>query len=169
MTVAYTGAWIFSQRILININGTPEAPSPPYWKIHLALRLDTAAAKRAAATFPTKTVTVSTGNTSAEALSQEITTRLMSAQQQTGLVSGSYTEQLQGTIQSSSGGYLDSFITIDIKPHGPHDPQSEDTGEGMLSGASTRPAGDEDPLKKVADCEMGHKPSEGPLMTTRKF
>jgi len=131
------------------------------------LRLDAALTKRAAATFPTKTVTVSTGKASAEALSQEVTTRLRSAQLDTGLISRSYPQQLQGTIESSSGGYLDSLITIDIKPHDPD--EAEGTSEGMLSGGSTHPAGDTDPLKRAGDCEMGHKPSEGPLMTTRKF
>jgi len=166
VTVAYAGAWIFSQRILININGMPNVAFLSGRKVHHALGLDTAAAKRAAATFPTKTVTTSTGNTSAEALSNEVTTRLRSAQQQAGLISGSYIEQLQGTIQSSSGGYLDSFITIDIKPH---DPESEGTSEGMFSGGSGPPVGVEDPPKRAVDCEMGHKPSEGPLMATRKF
>jgi len=112
-------------------------------------------------------MTVSTGSTSAEALSQEVTTRLRSAQLDTGLISRSYPQQLQGTIESSSGGYLDSFITIDIKPHDPE--ETEGTSRGMLSGGSGYPAGDKDPLKRAGDCETGHTPSEGPLMTTRKF
>ena len=124
-------------------------------------------AKRTAATFPTKTVTVSKGNTSAEALSQEVTTRLRSAHLDTDLISGSYPQQLQGTIKSSSGGYLDSFITIDIKPHDPD--TTEGTSEEIPNGGSARPAGDKDPLERVGGCEVGHKPPEGPLMTTRRF
>lgn len=167
MTVAYTGAWIFSQRILININGTANVPFLSDREVYHAFRIEAAAAKRAAATFPTKAMAVSTGNTSAEALSQEITTRLRSAQLDTGLISRSYPQQVQGTIESSSGGYLDSFITIDIKPHDPG--ETEGTSGGMLSGGSSHPTKDQDPLKKMGDCEMGFKPSEGPLMTTRKF
>jgi len=121
--------------------------------------------KRATATFPTKTVTVVVGDTSAEALSQEVTTRLRSAQHQTGPTIRSYRQRLEGTIQSSSGGYLDSFITLDIKPQGS---SAGDEGEGTSNEESMHPARNEDPPDRT-DHEMGRRPPEGPLMTTRRF
>ena len=161
MTVAYTAAWIFSQRILINLNGMSDIPFLLDWEANHTIWLDSAMKKRAAATFPTKTDTVMTGSTSVEALSQQISTRLRSAQLQTGLISRTYSQRLQGTLQSSSGGYLDSYITIEIKTQ---DPVTEGMSDsGMLN------AGDKDTSGGGPDCETGHKPSEGPLMTTRRF
>ena len=124
------------------------------------------AKKRAAATFPTQTVTVVVGATSAEALSREVSARLRSARLETGATTRSYRQRLEGTIQSSSGGYLDSFITLDIKPR---DPSAEGMGEETPDEGPAHPTRDGDPLEGTADCEMGRKPPEGPLMTTRRF
>ena len=165
VTVAYTAAWIFSQRILIHLNGTFNIRSLLKGEVNGTFWLDSATARRAAATFPTKTVTVAVGSTSVEGLSQEVSTRLRSAQHQTGLVSRSYCQRLQGTLQSSSGGFLDSYITIEINTQ-------DSSTEGTPSEGSVRPAENEDSLDKKPDCETGevpYKPSEGPLMTTRRF
>jgi len=166
VVVAYTASWILGQRILINLNGTLNVPFPLNTDANHLLRSDSAAEKRETTTFPTQTMTVVVGDTSVEALSQEVSARLRSARNQTGPATRSYRQRLEGTIQSSSGGYLDSFITLDIKPQ---DPSAGDMGEGTENGESTHPARNDGPLDKTADCEIGRKPSEGPLMATRKF
>lgn len=72
--------------------------------------------KRAAATFPTETDTEAAEKTSIEALSEEVGAQLRSAQHRAGLFTGSYYHRVQGTLRDSSGGILDSHITIEIKP-----------------------------------------------------
>ena len=122
--------------------------------------------KRAAATFPTGTTTEA-GTTSIEELSQEISSRLRSAQHQTGLISRSYCHRLQGTLQSSSGGFLDSHITIEIKPQ---DPSSEGSSKETPSKGFAYPV--RDPLVSMPDCETANAPyerPEEPFVTTRKF
>ena len=124
------------------------------------LRLDSATEKRETATFPTQTVTVVVGDTTTEALSREVSARLRSARHQTGPTIRSYRQRLEGTIQSSSGGYLDSFITLDIKPQ---DSPAGGTGEGTLNEESMYPARSGGPPGRAADHEMVRGPSEGPL------
>ena len=165
MVVAYTATWILGQRILINLNGTPNVRFLSDREANHLLRLDSAMEKRATATFPTQTVTVVVGDTPAEALSQEVSTRLRSARHQTGPTIRSYRQRLEGTIQSS-GGYLDSFITLDIKP------QDSSSGGGTSEGLNevpTHPARSGYPPGRPADYEAGREPSEGLLMATRKF
>jgi len=161
--VAYTASWILGQRILINLNGMFKVRFPLNREANHLLRLDSAMEKRATATFPTQTVTVIVGDTSAEALSQEVSTRLRSARHQTGPTMRSYRQRLEGTIQSSSGGYLDSFITLDIKPH---DSSASGEGEGTLNEESMHPARSGGPPDRISDHEMGR-----PLvhMDTRRF
>ena len=126
----------------------------------------------------TRTVTVSVSN-SAEELSMEVNSRLRSAQHQSGLSSRNqgnrYRQRIQGTIQSSSGEFLDSFIEIDI---GPQSPVKSPSDEANQSGPSRERHGrdDEDSLFDMAtDSGIGtnHNPpprrDEGPLMTTRRF
>lgn len=167
MTVAYTAAWIFSQRILISINGSFNLYFQLSGKVNHTLWLDSVMEKRAAATFPTETETDAVGTTSIEELSQEVSTRLRSAQHQAGLISRSYCHRVQGTLQNSSGGFLDSHITIEIKPQ-----DSEGTSKGTPSKGSVNPIGNEDSLGSMPDCEKTKAPyerPEGPLMTTRRF
>jgi len=126
----------------------------------------------------TRTVTVSVSN-SAEELSMEVSSRIHSAQHQSGLSSRNpghrYRQRVQGTIQSSSGEYLDSFIEIDI---GPQSPVKSPSDEANQSGPSRErhDRGDEDSLFDMATdsgIDTNHNPprhrDEGPLMTTRRF
>ena len=166
MVVAYTATWILGQRILINLHGALDVRFLLDRGANHVLRLDSAMEKRATATFPTQTVTVVVGDTSAEALSQEVSTRLRSARHQTGPTIRSYRQRLEGTIQSSSGGYLDSFITLDIKPQ---ESSAGGEGEGTLDEGSMHPARSGGPPNRITDREAGRQPSEGPLMTTRRF
>ena len=163
MIIAYTATWILGQRILINLHGTPNVRSLLDREANHLFLLDSAMEKRAAATFPTQTVTVVSGDTSAEALSREVSTRLRSARHQTGPTIRSYRQQLEGTAQSSSGGYLDSFITLDIKPQDPS--AGGGTGEGTLNEGSVHPARIGDPSGGTAS----RRPPEGLLMATRRF
>lgn len=155
VTVAYTASWIFSQRILINLNGTLDIPFRLNGEVDHPLWLESATKRRVAATLSARRVTVATGSTSIEALSQEVSSRLKSAQDQTGLASRSYCQRLQGTLQSSSGGYLDSCITIEITPQ---DPLAEGTDEKVPSEGPVRIVENEDSLDRKSDCEMGNVP-----------
>ena len=126
----------------------------------------------------TRTVTVSASN-SAEELSMEVSSRIRSAQRQSGLSSRNpghrYRQRVQGTIQSSSGEFLDSFIEIDI---GPQSPVKSPSDEANQSGPSREHhgQGDDDSIFDLGtDSGIGtnHRPpprrNEGPLMTTRRF
>ena len=166
MVIAYTAYWVLGQRILINLNGTLDVRFPLKSDADRLLWLDSVTEKREAATFPTKTVTVVIGDTTAEALSREVSARLRAARHETGATTRSYRQRLEGTVQSSSGGYLDSFITLDIKPQGP---STGGIDEGTPNEEPANPTRNEDPLGKMVDCEIGRKPAEGPLMTTRRF
>jgi len=155
VTVAYTASWIFSQRILINLHSTLNIPFPSNGEADQTLWPESATERRAAATFPTHTVTTAAGGTSVEALSQEVSARLKSARDQTGSVSRSYCQRLQGTLQSSSGGYLDSYITIEVTPQ---DSSVESEIEKMPSEGLVHPVGNEDSLDRKPDCELGKLP-----------
>ena len=118
------------------------------------------AEKRATGTFPTKTVTVVIGDTTAEALSREVGARLRAARNETGATTRSYRQRLEATVQSSSGGYLDSFITLDIKSQ---DPSTGSMGEGTSNGEPMCPT------RSGGDREIGPGPTGGLLMATQRF
>lgn len=162
--VAYTASWILGQRILINLNGMFNARFPSSREANHLLRLDSATEKRETTTFPTQTVTVVVGDTSTEVPGQEVSARLRSARLQTGPTIQSYRQWLEGTTQSSSGGYLDSFITLHIKPQ---DSSAGGEGERTPNEESMHPASG-GPPDRITDHETGRGPSEGPLMTTRR-
>lgn len=109
----------------------------------------------------------------------EVGSRIRSAQQQSGLGSRHpgqrFRQRVHGTVQSSSGEFLDSVIEIDI---GPRSPAKDPSDEADQSGPSRErhDHGDEDSLFDLATDSgigAGHTPfprrNEGPLMTTRRF
>ncbi|KAF9653300.1 hypothetical protein BDM02DRAFT_3182843 [Thelephora ganbajun] len=168
VAVAYTAAWIFSQRILISLSGALHIPFALDRGIDHVLWLDSVMRRRAAVRVPTRTVTVTGGTTSVEGTSREVITRLRSTQRQTESVSRSDYQAVRGTVQSSSGGFLDSCITIEITPQ-----DSPESSRGDVpSHGPAHPDGNEDPPDRTPDYEMArisYKPSEGPFMTTRRF
>lgn len=140
---------------------------------------DSASGRRDGTTNQTRTVTVSVSNNSVEELSMEVNSRIRSAQGQSELSSRNpghrYRQRIQGTIQSSSGEFLDSFIEIDI---GPQPPAKNPSDEANESGPSRErhDHGDDDSLFGVTtDSGIGTnhnsfpRRNEGPLMTTRRF
>ena len=128
-------------------------------------------------TDKTRTVTVSV---SAEELSMEVSSRLRSAQRQSGLSSRNpgqrYRQRVHGTIQSSSGEFLDSFIDIDIVPRPPVKNPSDEANQSGPSRENHDRGGDDDSLFDLptdSGIDTHHNPfprrDEGPLMTTRRF
>lgn len=124
----------------------------------------------------TRTITVSASH-SAEELSMEVRSRIHSAQQQSGLSSRNpghrYRQRVHGTVQSSSGEFLDSVIEIDIGPS-----VKSPSDEANQSGPSREhhDRSDDDSLFDLpTDSGIGTNPNpfprrnEGPLMTTRRF
>jgi len=139
---------------------------------------ESASEKRDGTTNRTRSVTVSVSN-SAEELGMEVSSRIRSAQQQSGLSSRHsgqhYRQRVRGTVQSSSGEFLDSVIEIDI---GPRSPVKNPSDEANLSGPSRErhDHGDDDSLFDLTtDNGVGTnqnsfpRRNEGPLMTTRRF
>ena len=139
---------------------------------------DSALGKRDSSTDRTRTVTVSVSN-SAEELGMEVSSRIRSAQQQSGLSSRNpgqrYRQRVQGTVQSSSGEFLDSVIEIDIGPRTPAKSPSDGANQSGPS-RGRHDHGDDDSLFDLTtDSGIGTNPNsfprrnEGPLMTTRRF
>jgi hypothetical protein len=103
-----------------------------------------------------------------------VTSRIRSAQQQSGLSSRNpgqrYRQRVHGTVQSSSGEFLDSVIEIDIGP-----PAKDPSEEANQSGTTRERRGDEESFDLRTDSGIGtnHNPpprrNDGPLMTTRRF
>ena len=140
---------------------------------------DSASEKRDGTTNRTRTVTVSVSNDSAEELSMEVTSRIRSAQRQSGLGSRNpgqrYRQRVQGTIQSSSGEFLDSVIEIDIGPRPSVKSPSDEANRSGPSREHHDRADDDSLFDLTTDSGIGtnHTPfprrNEGPLMTTRRF
>lgn len=173
MVVAYTSAWILSQRILINLDGTRFLFGGLGDLINDFA--DSASEKRDGTTNRTRTVTVSASH-SAEELGMEVVSRIRSAQEHSEPnlrhPGQRYRGRVQGTVQSTSGEFLDSVIEIDV---GPRVPAKSHSDEANQSGPSRErhDHGEEDSLFDLTtDSGIGANPNprnEGPLMTTRRF
>lgn len=140
---------------------------------------DSASEKRDGTT--NRTVTVSVPN-SAEELDMETSSRVRSAQEQGGPSprnSGQrFRQRVHGTVQSSSGEFLDSVIEIDIRPR---PPVKDPSDEANQSGPSRERHDDDDDDDEDSlfdlrtDSGIGTninsvpRRNEGPLMTTRRF
>ena len=106
----------------------------------------------------------------------EVSSRIRSAQQQSELGSQRpgqrYRGRVRGTVQSTSGEFLDSVIEIDVGP------AKSTSDEANKSGPSQerQDHGDDDSLFDFpTDSGIGANPTsfprrnEGPLMTTRRY
>lgn len=137
--------------------------------------IDSASENRNNTTNRTRTVTVSVSH-SAEELGMEASSRIPPAQQQSEPSprnSGQrHRGRVRGTVQSTSGEFLDSFIEIDV---GPVKTTSDGANSGGPSG-ERQDHGDDDSLFDFpTDSGIGAnippfpRRNEGPLMTTRRY
>lgn len=106
----------------------------------------------------------------------EVSSRIRAAQRQSELGSRDsgprYRGRVRGTVQSTSGEFLDSVIDIDV---GPVKSTSDEANKSGPSG-ERREHGDDDSLFDFpTDSGIGANPTsfprrnEGPLMTTRRY
>ena len=175
VVVAYTSAWILSQRILINLNGTQFLFGGLDDLINNFA--DSASEKRDGTTNRTRTVTVSH---SAEELGMEVVSRIRSAQEQNEPdprhPGQRYRGRVQGTVQNTSGEFLDSVIEIDVGPRVPATKSPSDEANQSGPSRERHDHGDEDSLFDLTtDSGIGTNlnslppRNENPLMTTRRF
>jgi len=139
---------------------------------------ESASEKREGTMNRTRTVTVSVSN-SAEELGMEVSSRIRSAQHQSGLSSRNseqrYRQRVRGTVQSSSGEYLDSVIEIDIGPRSTVKNPSDEANQSGPSRERHDHADDDSLFDLTTDNGVGTnqnsfpRRNEGPLMTTRRF
>ena len=139
---------------------------------------DSASEKRDSTTNRTRTVTVSVSN-SAEELGMEVTSRIRSAQGQTELSSRNpgqrYRQRVRGTVQNTSGEFLDSVIEIDIGPRSTVKSPSDGANQSGPSRERNDHGDDDSFFDLTTDSGIGTnrnqppRQNEGPLMTTRRF
>lgn len=109
----------------------------------------------------------------------EVTSRIRSVQEQAGLSSRNpgqrYRQRVRGTVQSTSGEFLDSVIEVDIGPRSAIKSPSDEANQSGPSRECNDHGDDDSFFDLTTDSGIGAnrnqfpRRNEGPLMTTRRF